>query len=102
MRPSQHETHKQPARPGRAIAVAVKRTKKPAGNAASPAAENEIPEHAPVFDYVPRCPREEYVRTCAYFKSEQRGFAPGFELEDWLAAETEYGEMLEQSAKDEP
>jgi hypothetical protein len=23
----------------------------------------------------------------AYFKAEQRGFAPGHELEDWLAAE---------------
>jgi hypothetical protein len=25
----------------------------------------------------------------AYFKAEQRGFAPGYELEDWLAAERE-------------
>jgi Protein of unknown function (DUF2934) len=25
----------------------------------------------------------------AYFKSEQRGFAPGHETEDWLAAEAE-------------
>jgi len=25
----------------------------------------------------------------AYFKSEQRGFAPGRELDDWLAAERE-------------
>lgn len=25
----------------------------------------------------------------AYFKAEQRGFAPGHELEDWLAAERE-------------
>lgn len=25
----------------------------------------------------------------AYFKAEQRGFAPGLELDDWLAAERE-------------
>ena len=25
----------------------------------------------------------------AYFKAEQRGFVPGYELDDWLAAERE-------------
>jgi Protein of unknown function (DUF2934) len=25
----------------------------------------------------------------AYFKAEERGFAPGYELDDWLAAERE-------------
>jgi hypothetical protein len=25
----------------------------------------------------------------AYFKAERRGFVPGFELDDWLAAERE-------------
>lgn len=25
----------------------------------------------------------------AYFKAEERGFAPGHELDDWLTAETE-------------
>jgi hypothetical protein len=29
------------------------------------------------------------VAECAYFKAERRGFAPGHELEDWLAAERE-------------
>ncbi len=29
----------------------------------------------------------------AYFKAEQRGFAPGHELEDWLAAEREVAEL---------
>jgi hypothetical protein len=28
----------------------------------------------------------------AYFRGERRGFAPGHELEDWLAAETEIKE----------
>jgi hypothetical protein len=25
----------------------------------------------------------------AYFRAERRGFAPGYEVEDWLAAEAE-------------
>lgn len=33
--------------------------------------------------------REAWIRQTAYFRSEQRGFAPGGELEDWLEAERE-------------
>lgn len=29
------------------------------------------------------------VAMCAYYKAEARGFAPGFEMQDWLAAEAE-------------
>ena len=29
----------------------------------------------------------EHVAMAAYYRAEQRGFAPGQELEDWLAAE---------------
>ncbi len=29
----------------------------------------------------------------AYFKAQQRGFAPGHELEDWLAAEREIASL---------
>lgn len=29
------------------------------------------------------------IARAAYFRSERRGFAPGYELEDWLAAERE-------------
>ena len=31
------------------------------------------------------------IAECAYFKAERRGFAPGYEVEDWLAAERELG-----------
>jgi len=31
---------------------------------------------------------------CAYFRAERRGFAPGHELEDWLAAEREVEALL--------
>ena len=33
--------------------------------------------------------REERIRIAAYLLAQQRGFAPGRELEDWLAAEAE-------------
>lgn len=35
----------------------------------------------------------------AYFKAEQRGFAPGHELEDWLAAERELAKVDAAPAK---
>jgi Protein of unknown function (DUF2934) len=35
---------------------------------------------------------EERVRVAAYFLAERRGFVPGCELEDWLAAEAEVSE----------
>ena len=31
----------------------------------------------------------EMIAECAYFKAEKRGFVPGHELDDWLAAERE-------------
>jgi hypothetical protein len=33
--------------------------------------------------------RYRLIAEAAYFRSEKRSFAPGHELEDWLAAETE-------------
>lgn len=33
--------------------------------------------------------RHELIAKAAYFRSEQRGFVPGAELDDWLAAEAE-------------
>jgi hypothetical protein len=38
--------------------------------------------------------REAMVRTAAYFRAESRGFYPGREVEDWLAAETEIDRRL--------
>jgi len=34
--------------------------------------------------------REQSIALDAYFRAERRGFAPGSELSDWLAAEAEY------------
>ncbi len=33
--------------------------------------------------------RDEMVRIAAYFRAERRGFAPGYEVADWLAAQVE-------------
>ncbi|HTT05006.1 MAG TPA: DUF2934 domain-containing protein [Steroidobacteraceae bacterium] len=32
-------------------------------------------------------PRESRIALAAYYRAQARGFAPGFEVEDWLAAE---------------
>ena len=34
-------------------------------------------------------PHHTAIAEAAYFRAERRGFAPGHELEDWLAAERE-------------
>ena len=38
------------------------------------------------------------IALAAYFRSERRGFAPGYELEDWLAAEREVDQRLQANA----
>jgi hypothetical protein len=37
----------------------------------------------------------------AYYMAERRGFAPGHELEDWLAAEREVAALLAEPPPDE-
>lgn len=34
------------------------------------------------------------IQKAAYLRAERRGFAPGFELDDWLAAENEIDALL--------
>ena len=41
----------------------------------------------PQFD--PSSSRAALIATAAYYRAEKRGFAPGYEQEDWLAAERE-------------
>jgi hypothetical protein len=38
--------------------------------------------------------RHASIAEAAYFRAEHRGFTPGHELEDWLAAEEEVDERL--------
>jgi hypothetical protein len=51
--------------------------------------------HPPLFDplrfvkpAMPR-PRQERIAERAYFRALNRGFEPGHEIDDWLAAEAE-------------
>lgn len=41
--------------------------------------------------------REKMVADAAYYRAEQRGFAPGHEVEDWLASEAEVDAELYRS-----
>ena len=38
--------------------------------------------------------RHQWISVAAYYKAKDRGFTPGLELDDWLAAEKDYAEML--------
>jgi hypothetical protein len=79
--------------------AAPKPAAKPAAKAAKPAA----PAKAAARKTVPRAAptqaqRDEMVRMAAYFRAEQRGFAPGNEWEDWLAAEAEISALVQTPA----
>ena len=38
--------------------------------------------------------RRAMIAEAAYYRAEQRGFAPGLEIEDWLAAERDIEHLL--------
>jgi len=46
--------------------------------------------------------REAMVRTAAYFRAQRRGFQPGYEWEDWLAAEAEVASLMQRPAVTKP
>jgi hypothetical protein len=76
--------------------TAPKRGRTDAGGIASiDRKTSELPEHlrsssppTPV-NFGPSSSREALIATAAYYRAESRGFLPGFETEDWLAAERE-------------
>lgn len=42
--------------------------------------------------------RRAMIAEAAYYRAERRGFAPGFELEDWLASENELDAQIQSQA----
>lgn len=59
------------------------------------------PTHSPCDPLAPLWERRHcLIRTAAYFKAEARGFAPGHELDDWLAAEQEVDDRLRPLPED--
>jgi len=49
--------------------------------------KDEIPQATFVGEQLIYQDRSARIAEAAYFRAQQRGFAPGYELEDWLAAE---------------
>jgi hypothetical protein len=65
---------------------------------ASPAAdENSIVNRSGGFRQEPP-DRLALIAVAAYYRAERRGFAPGHEQEDWLAAEREIDATLDSPA----
>ena len=68
---------------------------RPRKTAAKAAAKKVAPAKAAAARRTPKAApsvaadRESLVRMAAYLRAERRGFAPGYEIEDWLAAEAE-------------
>jgi hypothetical protein len=48
----------------------------------------------PFTQFVDPEKRDALIAEAAYFRAEKRGFAPGHEAEDWLAAEAEVDARL--------
>jgi hypothetical protein len=88
------EETRKPARKARAKS-AVPKAGKPKARPAAKAPVRRAPAPAPAR-------REEMVRMAAYFRAERRGFAPGSEWDDWLAAEAEVDALVEPAAKPAP
>ena len=42
--------------------------------------------------------RRRWIATAAYLRAEKRGFAPGYELQDWLEAEAEIEHLIGKGA----
>jgi len=40
--------------------------------------------------------RQDMIEQAAYFRAAQRGFEPGHELDDWLAAEREVDTLIQE------
>ena len=46
--------------------------------------------------------RRQMIAQAAYFIAQRRNFAPGYELEDWLAAEAQVdGELMRRACADQ-
>jgi hypothetical protein len=69
-------------------------TPKPAAPKKAPVARKQAAKPPAAAARAAGPDRGELVRMAAFFRAERRGFAPGYEIEDWLAAEVEVAERL--------
>lgn len=94
------EETRRPTRKPRAT-VATKPAAKPVATKAAPTArKTAVKAGAPVVATGVGC--DEMVRTAAYFRAQRRGFAPGYEIEDWLWAEAEVRTPIEPAGVAKP
>lgn len=59
----------------------------------APRLRKSLAEKAPRLQLTPEA-RRSLIAETAYLRAERRGFAPGHETEDWLAAEAEVDALL--------
>jgi Protein of unknown function (DUF2934) len=91
--PQSRERQRGPAPAASAPTAAAPITSRPEAKAAVPAgsALSTQPQHATrtLAGFDPSSSREALIATAAYYRAQRRGFQPGHDLEDWLAAERE-------------
>jgi hypothetical protein len=78
----------------RAVATRPSATAREPAAKKPPAPRKAAGKQAPARPIATAEERAELVRMAAYFRAERRGFAAGYEIEDWLAAEAEVAEKL--------
>ena len=96
------EDTRKPARKGRATTAARPAAKPVPKAAVASGPARKTPAQAKVAAEVSPVRREEMIRLAAYFRAERRGFAPGNDWEDWLAAEVEVGALVSAAPSAEP
>jgi Protein of unknown function (DUF2934) len=73
-----------------------------ASAAQRPPRARKSPTTAPARVAVTPDARRALIAENAYLRAERRGFAPGHETEDWLAAETEVDALLKAGSGGSP
>ena len=92
------EDKKAPAR--RARQPAAKRPASTRPKAAAP--KKTAPKPAAGTVTAGDADRQAMVAMAAYFRAQKRGFAPGYEVEDWVAAEAEISELTKPAPVKKP
>jgi hypothetical protein len=85
--------------PQRATTMTTKRAAPPPPGVEAPVIEHDARGRAPAWE-VGDGERRSMISEAAYYRAVSRGFEPGHELEDWLAAEAEIDALLEDRDAD--
>src|ERR1700722_1761614 len=85
----EHQRRPAPAASAPSAPVASRPAAKPAVPAASALSAQPQRATRTLASFDPASSREALIATAAYYRAQKRGFRPGHDLEDWLAAERE-------------